>query len=87
MAGLQVEGFLTLIDCAKGMDLHVRTDRGIVLLHSDMPSRINFVSYVSTVKDSIVCGAVTPELHVIVVYKRTTDPAYLGEPLAVEFRP
>ena len=86
-AGPQVEGFLTLIDCDKGMTLHVRTARGIVLLHSDMPSRVNFVSYVSTLKSSIVCGAVMPELHVIVVYQRTTDPAYLGDPLVVEFRP
>jgi hypothetical protein len=70
-----------------GMNLHVQTEQGMVVLHSDMPSRINFVSYLSTPRGPVVCGAVTPAVHVIVVYRRTTDPAYLGDPLAVEFWP
>src|SRR5262249_50673602 len=45
--GPQVDGFLTLIDCADGMTLHVRFNDKIVQLHNDTPSNIDFVSYVS----------------------------------------
>jgi tetratricopeptide (TPR) repeat protein len=87
MAGPQVDGFLSLIDCARGMNLYVQTTQGPVVLHSDMPSRINFISYLPTPMRPVVCGAVTPPSHVIVVYGKATDPAYIGEPLSVEFWP
>jgi len=85
--GPQVEGYLTLIDCSKGMDLQVRVGNGIVRLHTETPSSIDFVSYVTEVKDSIGCGPVKPERHVVITYKRSTDPAFLGIPLIVEFKP
>jgi hypothetical protein len=69
------------------MSLHVRTEQGAVLLHSDTPSRINFVSYLPTPRGPVVCGAVTPPVHVIVVYRPTADPSHIGDPLAVEFWP
>jgi len=77
---------LTLVDCSHGMTLSVRLDNRIVKLHAENPSKIDFVSYTNSVKGGIGCGPVNPELHVVVVYRRSTDPAFLGEPLAVEFR-
>ena len=71
----QVEGFLSLIDCAMGMNLHVQTEQGTVVLHSEMPSRIYFVSYLSTPRGPVVLGGATPAVHVIVVYRQTTYPA------------
>jgi tetratricopeptide (TPR) repeat protein len=85
--GPQVEGYLTMIDCTKGMSLLVRVGSGTVQLHTDTPSQIDFVSYVTSVKEEIACGPVKPELHVVITYKRSTDPAFLGEPVVVEFRP
>jgi len=84
--GPQVEGLLTAIDCASGMTLQVRVGNSSVLLHTDNPSKIDFVSNVSSVKDSIGCGPVKPELKVLITYKRGGDPNFLGEPLVVEFR-
>jgi hypothetical protein len=74
------------MECDNGITLHLRTDHGDVALHSDMPSGINFVSYVATLTGEVPCGTFTPPPHVIVVYRRGSDTAYLGEPLAVEFR-
>jgi hypothetical protein len=45
------------------------------------------VSYAANVKDLIACGPVKPELKVVIIYKRGSDPSVLGEPLVVEFRP
>jgi tetratricopeptide (TPR) repeat protein len=84
--GPQIEGYLTMIDCTNGMNLHVRVGNGSVQLHTNTPSQIDFVSYVTSVKGEIGCGPVKPELHVIITYKRSADPAFLGEPLIVEFR-
>ena len=58
---------------------------GNVQLHSDHPESIEFVSYVSSVSNSITCGPVTPELPVLVVYRKGEYPAYFGEPVRVEF--
>jgi len=85
--GPQVEGFLTNIDCAKGMTLQVRVGNGFVRLHTETPSKVDFVSYATNVKDEIACGPVKPELKVVIIYKRGSDPSVLGEPLVVEFRP
>ena len=76
-----------MVDCAMGMNLHVQTTQGVVVLHSDMPSRIDFVSYLPTPRGPVVCGAVLPPVHVIVVYRPTTEPPFIGDPLAVEFWP
>jgi hypothetical protein len=78
---------LTLLECGSGMTLHVRTAGTVVRLHTDNASAVNFVSYVSTMQGSVVCGPAATELHVVVFYRQTSDPAYLGEPLTVEFRP
>ena len=52
-----------------------------------MPSRIDFVSHAPTIKDSVVWGPVDLPLHAVIVYQRSTDAAYLGDPLVVEFSP
>jgi tetratricopeptide (TPR) repeat protein len=84
--GPQVEGFLTNIDCARGMTLQVRVGNGFVRLHTEDSSKVDFVSYAPNVKD-LACGPVKPELKVVITYKRGNDPSVLGEPLVVEFRP
>ena len=84
--GPQVEGLLMALDCARGLTLEVRLGNGVVRLHTETPSNIDFVRYVSTVKDSIACGPVKPEPNVVITYRPVSDPAFLGEPLVVEFR-
>jgi hypothetical protein len=85
--GPTVEGFLTSLDCTRGLTLQLRVESGFVELHSDRPSRVEFMSQVSTVKDSIGCGPIQPAVRVVITYARTANPRYLGEPLKVEFVP
>lgn len=85
MAGLEVKGFLTMMECSKGLTLRVRVGNGTVELHSDSPSKIEFTSFVSGVTDTIPCGPLKPELPVVIIYKRASDPRFLGEPLQVNF--
>jgi tetratricopeptide (TPR) repeat protein len=87
VAGLRVEGMLVNLECGNGMTLELRTDRGVVRLHSDTPEKIQFVAYVATSTNAISCGPVQPEAYVSVVYQRTDDPTWLGEPTVVELRP
>jgi predicted Zn-dependent protease len=84
-AGRQIEGTLLLIDCSKGMTLRVRVGNGNVELHSDDPSKIEFISYSKTVSDFIACGPVKTELPVLIIYKAGGDARFLGIPLRVEF--
>jgi hypothetical protein len=70
----------------KGLTLQVRGGNGFVRLHTETPSKIDFISYVANVKDAIECGPVKPELMVVITYRRASDPSFLGEPLVVEFR-
>ena len=76
---------MTLIDCSKGLTLRVRVGNGNVELHTDTPSQIELMSYVSAVTDRIPCGSIKPELPVVIIYKRGTDPRFLGEPLRIDF--
>jgi hypothetical protein len=78
---------LVNVQCGNGITLELRTERGIVRLHSDTPEKIQFVAYVATSTNTISCGPVQPEAYVSVVYRRTDDPAWLGEPTVVELRP
>jgi hypothetical protein len=83
--GPQVEGFLTMMDCTRGLTLHVRIGNGNVRLHTADPSKVEFTSYVTSVTEGIECGPVKPELRVLITYRRSNDPSILGEPLLVEF--
>jgi tetratricopeptide (TPR) repeat protein len=85
-AGLRVEGALVNIECENGITLELRTDRGLVQLHSDTPDKIKFVTFVASSSDSISCGPLQPEAYVSIVYRLTDNPAWLGEPSVVEFR-
>jgi tetratricopeptide (TPR) repeat protein len=87
VAGSRLEGFLTEMECASGMTLHVRSDAGPVLFHTDTPSQLNFVSYTAKAPKELTCGPITPEQHVVIVYRPGTDPRMRGEPLSVEFVP
>jgi tetratricopeptide (TPR) repeat protein len=84
-AGKQVQGLLVFVDCRQGMTLRLRVGNGNVELHTDDPSKIEFVSYTSAVSDSISCGQLKTELPVLVVYRAGADPRFLGQPLRVEF--
>jgi tetratricopeptide (TPR) repeat protein len=86
VAGLRVEGELTMIDCDKGVTLNLRTDKGMAQLHTDTPEKIQFISYIASLQGPISCGRVDPERHVVVAYRRSGVPGWLGEPILVEFR-
>src|SRR5262249_33612116 len=83
--GPQVEGLLTFIDCSKGMTLRIQIGNGIVQLHSDNSSSVDFTSDVPSIKDSTGCGPLNPPAAVTVSYRRSADPAFLGEPIRVLF--
>jgi hypothetical protein len=87
VAGSRLDGFLTEMDCAKGLTLHVRTDAGSVLFHTDTPEQINFVSYSANGPKEFACGPLSPEQHVVIVYRPGNGQGIRGEPLAVELVP
>jgi tetratricopeptide (TPR) repeat protein len=84
-AGRQIEGTLLLLDCSKGMTLRVRVGNGNVELHSDDPSKIEFISFSKSVSDFIACGPVKTEVPVLIIYRAGGDARFLGTPLRVEF--
>jgi tetratricopeptide (TPR) repeat protein len=84
-AGPRIEGFLTLVDCSRGLTLRVRLGGGFVQLHADAPSEVEFTSYTSTVSGSVPCGAIEPEIPVEITYRRGSDPRFLGMPVVVHF--
>ena len=84
-AGQQIEGQLIFADCTRGLTLRIRVGNGNVELHSDDPSKIEFLSYTNSVSDSFACGSPKSALPVVIVYRRGNDPRYLGVPLRVEF--
>jgi tetratricopeptide (TPR) repeat protein len=84
-AGPQIEGMLTMIDCSRGLTLRVRVGNGHVELHTNTPEKLEFMSYVAGVSDSIVCGTLKPELPVVIVYRSGREPRFLGEPIRVDF--
>ena len=65
--------------------MRVRVGNGIVELHTNTPEKVEFMSSVATVKDLIACGVQKPEPAVVITYKRSTDPRFLGEPFHVDF--
>jgi tetratricopeptide (TPR) repeat protein len=83
--GLRIAGLLSYVDCTRGLTLRLRLGNGIVELHTDSPQQVEFMSYVTTIQDTFACGAMKPEVPVEIVYRRSANPAYLGEPLRVDF--
>lgn len=86
-ADLRVEGVLVNIRCENGITLDVRTERGLVQLHSDTLDGIRFVTLVATSPRAISCGPMQPDVRVSVLYRLADSPEWLGEPTVVEFRP
>jgi tetratricopeptide (TPR) repeat protein len=84
-SGQELEGVLLSADCSRGLTLRVGVGNGNVELHSPDPSKIEFVSYTTAVSDSFACGSFRSGPPVRVIYRRSSDPRYLGEPLRVEF--
>jgi tetratricopeptide (TPR) repeat protein len=81
--GEKVSGVLMSMDCANGLTIRVRTDKGTLELHSSNPGAIQFLSYTSKVANNIQCGPQNPPSPVQVTYRPGTGDA--GEPLVVEF--
>ena len=84
-AGAQIQGGLVSADCSHGLTLKVHVGNGNVEFHSEDASTIEFISYTTSVKDAFACGTFKSEMPVLIVYKKSSDPRYLGEPLRVEF--
>jgi hypothetical protein len=82
-SGEKVTGTLMAMDCANGLTMRVRTDKGTMELHSSNPGSIQFLSYTSKVSNNIQCGPQNPPSAVQVTYRPGTGNA--GEPLVVEF--
>src|SRR5262245_24721676 len=82
--GIRVGGFLAQVYCSNGLTLSVLVGGNVVVFHTDTPSRVEFMSYVSTVKDTFSCGPTKPEIPVAIVYKRGADTRFLGELLRVD---
>jgi len=85
LPGPTVEGLLLSSDCRNGLTLRLRVGNGIVDLHSDDPSKIEFISFTNAVSDSFACGPLKSPMPVLVVYRRGGDARYLGIPVRVEF--
>jgi tetratricopeptide (TPR) repeat protein len=84
--GTQIKGSLTLVDCRNGLTLTIKTDAETLVLHTDTPDKIEFVSYTSSVNSSITCGPTRGNgIQVLVTYRPTPGGANAGEPLVVEF--
>jgi tetratricopeptide (TPR) repeat protein len=83
--GIRLEGLLTEVVCSDGLTLRVRVADATVELHTNTPERLEFMSYVATISDTIACGVLKPAVRVAVTYRRTNDRRFLGEPLRVDF--
>jgi len=81
--GEKVTGLLILLDCANGLTLRIRSDKGTIDLHSPQPDKIQFLSYTADVTDNIKCGPRNPGTPVSVTYRPGATGG--GEPLVVEF--
>jgi hypothetical protein len=84
-AGQQIEGALLSADCSHGLTLRVRVGNGNVELHSDNASNIEFLSFTTAVSETFACGTFKSPPPVLIVYRRSADARYLGEPVRVEF--
>jgi len=81
--GEKVTGLLIMLDCANGLTLRIRSDKGTIDLHSPQPDKIQFLSYTADVTDNIKCGPRNPGTPVSVTYRPGATGG--GEPLVVEF--
>jgi hypothetical protein len=76
---------LTLVDCRGGVTLTIKSANDTVILHTDTPDKIQFVSYVASVK-TLSCGPTPGQgTPVVVTYRPTPAGSAVGEPLVVEF--
>jgi tetratricopeptide (TPR) repeat protein len=82
VSGEKVTGMLTAMDCANGLTLRLRTDKGNLEFHSSNPAAIQFLSYTSKVSNNIQCGPQNPPAPIQVTYR---PQGAGGEPLVVEF--
>jgi tetratricopeptide (TPR) repeat protein len=84
VAGEKVSGLLVNLECSDGLTLRVRSDKGMIDLHSAQPDKIQFLSYTSDVTDNVKCGPRNPGIPVTITYQ--TQTGALPEPLVVEFQ-
>jgi hypothetical protein len=75
-----------MLDCSNGMSLWISSGGQVVRLHTDEPSKLEFVSYTAGVTDSIACGPTAPPgIPVVVTYKAQNSGDFQGVPQVVEF--
>ena len=88
--GEQVCGQLKSIECAgEGFVLVVEAGGRLLRLHAEAFNIVRFVTYTTTVKGHVACGARDPAVPVLVTYRRKKDgkTEFDGVPVAVEFIP
>ncbi|MBS1811015.1 MAG: tetratricopeptide repeat protein [Acidobacteria bacterium] len=86
--GEEVKGLLTKMECSeKGVTLHVTVGNEKRVFHTKQPERLEFITFTTSVGESIECKEFTPARPVRIIYRSKTDAAskYDGEPIAVEF--
>jgi len=80
------EGVLTMIDCRAGLTLVLRSGDKLVKFYTATPIKLEFTSKVSNAANEAACGYVRPEHRVVVTYRRTSNAAFMGEPIRIEYK-
>ena len=75
-----------MIDCRDGLMLVLRSNDKVVRFQTKTPIKVEFTSKVSNAANDAACGWVRPEQRVVVTYRKSDNPAYLGEPLRIEYK-
>jgi hypothetical protein len=84
--GEEVRGLLTKMECSdKGVTLYVTAGTQKYIFHTNEPQRLEFTTYTTNVGESIKCQEFNPGRHVRIVYRKSSDARFQGEPIAVDF--
>lgn len=84
----EVQGLLTKMECSpQGTSLYVTLGTQKLVFHTKRPDRLEFITFTTSVGESIECKEFTPARSVRIIYRSNTDATskYNGEPVAIEF--
>lgn len=84
----EVQGLLTKMECSsKGTTLFVTNGTQKLVFHTPQPDRLEFITFTTSVSESIECKEFSPARPVRVIYRGKTTAAskYDGEPVTIEF--
>lgn len=84
-----VRGFLTEVQCSKGLTLYIRVgvrdmDERVENLHTDSPGNVEWLTDTGETLDAVKCEK-RPVSPVAISYKPKRKGLTIGEPLTVEF--